>query len=199
MNNYKSIDKYLKKKCNFNDNKKNTFFFSFISKILICFILFLVFIICNNHSSSFKKYIYEYVYNDTFMFSTFRKWYSDNLGNILPNNNFSIVDTVFNQQLIYSDDSLFLDGVALNVEDNYLVPNLSNGVVVFLGIKNNYGNCVIIEDESLVNIWYCNLDNISVSIYDYVSSGSFLGEVNSDKLYLVFEKNGEFLDYKEFI
>ena len=36
-------------------------------------------------------------------------------------------------------------------------------------------------------------------MYDYVSKGSFIGEVNGDNLYLVFQKDGKFLDYKKYV
>lgn len=199
MDEYKSIEKYLNKKQKVKCDKGNSFFFFFISKLLICFILFLIFAISINYSSNFKDFVDNYVYKDNFMFSAFRKWYGERFGSILPESNFSSINSVFNPQFIYSNSNLFLDGVVLSVDESYLVPNLFNGVVVFIGNKDNYGNCVVLEDENLVNVWYCNLNNISVSMYDYVSLGSLLGEVNGNSLYLVFEKDGEFLNYKEFI
>ena len=36
-------------------------------------------------------------------------------------------------------------------------------------------------------------------MYDYVNKGDFLGEVKDNILYLVFEKDGVFLNYKEYI
>lgn len=44
-----------------------------------------------------------------------------------------------------------------------------------------------------------NLENISVKLYDYVNSGDYLGEVKGEDLYLVFEKNQEYLKFEDYI
>ena len=197
MDEYKSLNKYLKKKqkddvgCKFN-------LMSIISRILICCILFLVFVIGSKYSSDFNSVIYKYVYNYTFLFSSFRTWYNENFGFLLPDDNYYGAQAVFNERLSYLSFNLYKDGVLLNVDDNYLVPCLNNGVVIFVGDKSDYGECVVVQQDDGINVWYCNI-NVSVSIYDYVNSGNFIGEVNGNNLYLVFEKNGEFLDYKKYI
>ncbi len=71
---------------------------------------------------------------------------------------------------------------------NYLVPALNSGIVVFLGDKEDYGNTVIIQQTDGTDVWYGNVDNASVKMYDYVESGSLIGEVTDEKLYLLFKK-----------
>ena len=61
-----------------------------------------------------------------------------------------------------------------------------------------YGNVVIIEGIDGVDIWYGNLQNINVKLYDYVNESDFLGECNKN-LYIVLEKNKEYLDFNEYI
>ena len=36
-------------------------------------------------------------------------------------------------------------------------------------------------------------------MYDYVKKGDLVGEVKGNTMYLLFEKNGKFLDYKKYI
>ena len=48
-------------------------------------------------------------------------------------------------------------------------------------------------------MWYGNLDNVNVNLYDYVEKGSLLGEVKDTNLYLVYQKDGKYVDYKEYI
>ena len=36
-------------------------------------------------------------------------------------------------------------------------------------------------------------------MYDYLEKGSYIGEANGDTIYLLFQKDGKFLDYKEYI
>ena len=42
------------------------------------------------------------------------------------------------------------------------------------------------------------MDNINVELYDYVEEGTLIGNVKN-KLYLVYRKNGEKVDYNEYI
>ena len=41
--------------------------------------------------------------------------------------------------------------------------------------------------------------NSDIKIYDYVQKGTLLGEVVDNKLYLVFQKEGKYLNYKDYI
>ena len=42
------------------------------------------------------------------------------------------------------------------------------------------------------------MSNTSVKLYDYVEKGTLLGEVSNNTLYLVYEKDGKFLDMEEY-
>lgn len=199
---FKSLKKYFNKNVSRNDSNAIDSFFvkKFISKILICLILFILFMILNKKSPNFKNSFYEKVYNDTFLFATFNNWYSENFGNIFPLNHFfETSELVFDEELAYDSVSLFKDGVSLSVSSNYLVPVLESGIVIYLGEKKEYGNTLIIQQENGINVWYSNLNFFGVSMYEYVNKGDFLGEVKDNVLYLVFEKDGEFLNYKEYI
>ena len=71
-------------------------------------------------------------------------------------------------------------------------------MVVFIGNKDNYGNVVIIEQVNGIDMWYGNINNLSVKLYDYVKKGATIGEVN-DYLYLVYKKDGKYLNYEDYI
>ena len=92
-----------------------------------------------------------------------------------------------------------MDGVQLEVASNYLVPNLESGMVIFVGEKENLGKTVIIEQVNGVEVWYSNLSSININIYDYVEKGSLIGEVSDQKLYLTFKKDGQILNYEDYI
>ena len=86
----------------------------------------------------------------------------------------------------------------LSVDKNYLVNVQESGIVVFIGNKDNYGNVIIVEQVNGIDMWYGNISNTSVKLYDYVKKGDILGEVN-DYLYLVYKKNGNILNYEDYI
>ena len=117
---------------------------------------------------------------------------------ILPIKKEVNTEKVFNEKLKYSSSSVYLDGVKLEVTSNYLVPSLREGMVVFIGNKEGYGNTVIIEDLDGIYNWYGNIDNTSLKLYDYVDKGTLVGEVNNT-LYLVFSKGDKYLNYEEYL
>ena len=80
-----------------------------------------------------------------------------------------------------------------------MIPSIESGIVVFIGEKENYGNTIIIQGVDGVDIWYGNTDNTNVKLYDYVEKGSMIAMTKTEDLYLVFQKDGKFLDYKKYI
>ena len=43
------------------------------------------------------------------------------------------------------------------------------------------------------------METSSIKLYDYVESGTYLGTTKDNILYLVYSKDGNFLDYKEYL
>ena len=195
--------KFLKKIHNNEDSNKRfkKYLLSFFSKILISAIIFLVVLIVTKRDDSLKSKINEKVFKTNFSFATVNKWYKDTFGEILPFDNLvSEKDvSVFNEKITYKADSLYKDGVKLTVTDKYLVPILQSGIVVFMGEKENYGQTIIIQQVDGIDVWYSNIDASNIDLYDYVEKGTLLGEAKGDYIYLVFQKDGKFLDYKEYI
>ena len=92
-----------------------------------------------------------------------------------------------------------LDGVKLMVDTHYLIPCLKEGLVIFIGEKEGYGYTVIVDQLDGVNVWYSNIDELAVSLYDYVDKGQLIGNCKGDYFYLVFKKDGKVLNYEEYI
>ncbi len=195
---YKSIEKFLSK------NKEKFSFKKFLVKlgikVLVCIVIFLTGLIVLKYDKSHNKVIYNFMESHNISMASINKLYHKYLGNILPFENVAKenITKVFNEEISYKDASIYKDGVKLTVADNYLTPVLESGVVVFIGEKEEYGKVVMIEQVDGVTSWYGNIDNISVDLYDYVSKGEFLGEAKGDYIYLVFEKKGSYLNYKEY-
>ena len=80
-----------------------------------------------------------------------------------------------------------------------MIPALESGVVVFLGEKEEYGTTIIIEQINGVEVFYSNVNAVNLKLYDYVEKGKLIGEVKGNKLYLVFSKDGKYLNYKDYI
>ena len=195
----KEISKYLSKKNNNKNNKKKSFFISFLNKILVCFILVITCLIIMKNNNDFKNFIKKEVFHDNISFAYLNNLYNKYFGSVLPSYKIEDVTPVFNEKLEYKNASEYNNGYKLEVSNSYLVPIIESGIVVYSGNMENFGNVVIIEGIDGVDIWYGNINNINVKLYDYVKKGDFLGEVVDNYLYLVFEKNKEYLKIEDYL
>lgn len=173
---------------------------SLILRSLSVLIIFLSGAIISKINPTYKDKIISNVYEKNLSFTKIKKTYNKYLGGIFPlNKKISDDLTVFNEKLEYINESIYHDGVKLEVEENYLIPIQKEGIVVYIGEKENYGNVVIIEGLDGVDIWYGNIESISVKLYDYVDAGKYLGTAKNNILYLAYQKNGQFQNYKEYL
>ena len=146
------------------------------------------------------RLFYKYIYEDSINFAKINEYYEKIFGSYIPfEDTTNKVTPVFNEKLTYISSNKYLDGVKLTVENNYLVPVLQSGLVVYMGEKEGYGNTVIVQGIDGIDIWYGNVTNISISLYDYIDKKSLLGTTKDDVLYLVYKKDGEILNYEEYL
>ena len=184
-----------------NNGHNNKYVKKFITKCFLSIVLFFAIGIYTKISIANKNLVYKSIYQDSFSFSYMNNLYNKYLGGIIPFKNLFKDDSkpVFNESLHYNNQTKYKDGVSLEVSDKYLVPNKEEGIVTFVGDKEGYGKTVIIQDLNGINTWYGNMNTLSVNIYDYIEKGKLIGDTIDNKLYLVFEKDGQFLDYQTYI
>ncbi len=197
------LKKHLKNKKIKELKEENNYDFSkILSRFLIVVILTLTTLIVLRSNSKLKTSFYKNVLEKNITFAKINKVFKNKFGSPIP---FSDklekeeLKTVFNEKLKYNSKSKYLDGVKLKVDNNYLVPNLEDGVVVFIGKKDNYGNTVIVEGVDGVDVWYGNVKNTSLKPYDYVKKGSLIGETVNNNLYLIYKKDGKVLNYEDYL
>jgi stage IV sporulation protein FA len=187
-----------KKKMHPKEEKKKSLS-KYFTKFFITVIITLVLLISLKGNKSFQTFFYNKVYENYFNFSKLNETYQKYFGTSIPFSGLIKNETksVFKEDLVYQNKEQYEEGVKLKVGSEYLVPVLNSGMVVFIGDKENYGNTVIIQQIDGKDVWYSNIKNVNVELYDYVEKGSLLGEVNDDTLILVFKKDGKVLDYEE--
>ena len=170
---------------------------SLINRVLISAIVFLIGLITIKAHPNFAKKINKHLYEESINFSGFKKVYNKIFGKYLGEK--EEVKEVFTEKLSYKKESVYKDGVKLEVSDGYLIPAIEGGIVVYIGEKEGYGNTVIVEQIDGISTWYSNVDPKNIKLYDYIKKGDLIGEAKNKKLYLLFEKKGKFLDYKKYI
>lgn len=172
----------------------------FINQTLISIIILLIGLIVIRKDVSLKEKINKKIYEDNIEFVKVKNLYDKYFGEILPINNFvSENKPVFNEKINYLKEEKYNDGVKLTVENNLMIPNMKDGIVVFIGEKENYGNTIVVEQTDGIDVFYGNIENSNIKLYDYVESGTLLGQAKDNYIYLVFQKEGNSLDYKQYI
>ncbi len=187
----------LKKK----EEKKSSYTKTLLLQTMLSIILCLIILVSMKVNKDSKAFLRNELYEKSFQFAKVNELYRNIFGGILPFDKILEEQTkpVFQSTLAYQDKSKYYDGVSLTVEDHYLVPVVESGTVVYIGEKETYGNVVIIQQVSGVDLWYGNIDNVSVKLYDYVEKGKLLGETKDTNLYFVYQKDGKFVDYHEYL
>lgn len=195
---YKSVAKYLKK--NSSSKKKSSFLYSFFIKLFVFIIIVLLCLIFLKSNSPLENKIKDILESHHINVAKINSFYKKHFGDILPFQSIAKNNTnlVFDEDLTYEKLEKYKDGVKLTVSDSYLIPNLKDGIVIFIGNKDNYGKTIIVEQTDGVMVFYGGVSNINVSMYDYVNKGEFLAEAK-DSFYMLFEKDGKFLDYKNYL
>ena len=173
---------------------------SFINRVLLVTVVLLLALIFIKKDPNNLNFIKEHIYEKSLKFAKIKDVYNRYFGKLIPIDNLLIEEKpVFNEKLNYKEASTYKDGAVLKVDDGYLVPSLGDGVVIFIGEKEDYGSSIVVEQTDGVEVFYCNVDTVNIKMYDYIEKGSSIGKVKTDKLYLVFFKDGKYLNYKEFI
>ena len=165
-----------------------------VVRILLSIILFLTLSIFINYSDQNLLFFRRHVYDQTFNFSGFNRFWGRWFGRTLPEDG---VLPVNRNVLTFDSAEAFYDGAKLEGV-NTIFP-FKSGIVVFIGERENYGQTIIIQGMNGIDYWYGNVTNINVKLYDYVSAGSIIANAEDNTLFVVFKKNGEVLDFEEFI
>ena len=111
--------KFYKKKEPQHNNNLKKHIRVFITKVLLTIIVTLILLIGFKTNLEFKSNFNKYVYNTSLPFTDFKTLYDKYfLGTKKESNE---TKEVFNEDLVYTDKSMYEDGVKLTVESNYLV------------------------------------------------------------------------------
>lgn len=172
-----------------------------ITKVLICIIFFLTIGIISKTDYEIKKILKTKLYEESLSFTKFEKIYNKYLGGIFPIENIkqNNITPVFNEKLTYKNVTKYKDGIILETTEKYLIPNLENGIIIYIGEKKGYGEVIIVENENNINIWYGNVCNYNLKLYDRINKGDIIGETCKNQLFLLFKKDNKVLDYNNYI
>jgi hypothetical protein len=160
-----------------------------LSKILLSIIFILSSLIFVEYGEN-EKLFKDKVLNNNISFSELRSYYDkyfkgDKVSN--EDNNDMLVNNVMEYE--------YIDGRYKYLDEDVNV--IQSGIVVYVGEKDNLGNTVIVQGIDGIDVWYSNLTDVRVSLYDYVSKGDNIAL--SKEYYLVsLMKDGTLISYDEY-
>jgi stage IV sporulation protein FA len=190
----------------------------FIFKILASAVLFLVIaIMFRENTATFapaKDFVLKTMEQD-FKFATVSKWYEDQFGKPLALLPFSEEGKEDGKAVVEKDHDIpvFSGKVLVNFEKNgqgimietakgAAVEAMKEGNVMFAGVKEDTGKTVIIQHADQTQSTYGNLDEIKVSLYQFIETETVVGtateSTGEDKTkgtyYFSIKKGDDFID-----
>lgn len=178
------------KKFKLNLNMKNT-----ITKVLISVIFVFASLIYVKFSDENETLYKEYILTNSMSFMTINEIYENYFGDITPSINNE--EFVFSDELVYTAIETVDDKEIITLTSS-VITSLCGGIVVYIGEKDDYGYTVIVQGNDSNNIWYGNLDNVSLSLYDYIEEGEIIGEAIDKTLYLTIKNGNEIISYENY-
>ena len=169
-----------------------------ISRVLITVIFVLGSIIFTNVSDDNKALYQKYVLEDSLEFTKINELYQSIFGDVDITKKDNPDSEVVFGDVTYTNIEPFKNGVKLTVDINEAISVITSGIVVFIGEKEDLGNTIIIQGNDGVDIWYSNITENDIKVYDYVEAGNILGSSNSENIYITINKDGEFINYEEY-
>lgn len=166
-----------------------------ISKLLGVMILFLLGMILTKNNDYNKELIKEKVFERNIPFQRIKGVYEKYFGKVLSVSKESKeIEPVFKETIQYKSKESIENGIKLQVEDNYLVPSIESGIIINIG-----EDAIVMEQIDGIEVTYKELEKGSFTLYDYIEKGEIIGKTTNRELILTFQKNGEFINYQDYL
>jgi stage IV sporulation protein FA len=165
-------------------------------------------IVFKNDSPPFEKVqsVVTRTFEEDFQFAMISKWYGEQFGDPLAliktsDQASKPEDTDFTAPASGKVLETFEDngqGVMVETSSN-LVEAMNEGIVVEIGKKEGSGLTVVVQHDDSTESWYGNLEEVKVSLYDFVESGKEIGKIKAAEdqkgtYYFAIKKGDQFID-----
>lgn len=191
-----NIELYKKEK---ETDKKVLYLRTLISRVLLSIILVLVVVILIKIRPEYQSVIEEKLFTDSLEFTKINNLFNDSLGSVVP-----VVKPT--ESLVFSASEIKKyqyekdgDHVKIKVDKTSPISALNGGIVVFKGEKDGLGSTIIVQGNDGIDIWYSNIENSNVNLYDYINKDTILGSSLDEYIYLSLYKDGKAYSYEEYI
>ena len=177
--------------------KPSKYISNLFTRTLLSIILVLISAIYININDANLIAFHNHFFKETLAFSKLNELYTKYFGSLLPDTK-AKTTPVFENKEPFTQIEKIENSYKIALTGNTL-QFLESGVVVFLGEKENLGKTLIVQGIDGIDIWYSNLSNCNVTMYDYVEKGAIVGEFSNNQAMLSFIENGEYISYENYL
>jgi len=170
-----------------------------VNRSLISIVLIMSLLLVNKFNSNFLSNFKNTIFNRSFNFVKINSLSKKFLGKeFIYSQKKSNSIGVMNEDLISGESHKYYDGEKYIVSSNLPIGTVESGVVIFVGDKQHFKNTVIIQGTDNYNIWYGNLKDVSVNLYEYVEKNSLIGLADGNEVYMLIEKDNNYYSYEDY-
>lgn len=182
-----------------NKKNKSKYINNLIFRCLICSILVMSIALINKFSPNTYIKIKNNIFNKSFNFAKLNILSKKIIGkNVFYSKDKSESELVMNDNISSKKIEKYHDAEKIYVSDSLPIGSIESGIVIYSGIKDDYGNTIIIQGVDGYNIWYANVENIEADLYSYIEKGELIASAKGNYIYLLIEKNGQIYSYEEY-
>lgn len=200
MDEYRLLEKKLKKESKKEEKtyiKKSIY--NLINRTLICTLIFIICLILVKGNKDLKSFVYKNVYENNINIIKVEEIYQKYIASFFEKNkNNQDILAVSKEKLNYYDLEETENGISLDVDIETIIPSFNEGIVLYVGDKDEYKDVLVIKQIDGCEVWYIGVDT-DLKIYDYVEKQEIIGKSKNKKLILNFKQNGEVVDYKNYL
>lgn len=176
---------------------------TFIPKIILAMVVFISVMLLHimTESDATRSLSVDYLLKEDFPFATVYSWYEENVHPVaLPfteNEQIAANDPMQNDTVIETFQ-MNGSGIVFQPDRDKQLYALSDGIVVFAGMKSDTNRTIIIQHPNKTKAIYGNLSTIDVPLYKRVKQHEQIGTFQNDRedasYFLAIEKDGSYID-----
>ena len=90
--------------------------------------------------------------------------------------------------------------ITIEIGKDAPIEAMNEGLVIFVGQKEGFGNTVVIQHADKSESWYGNLSEINVTLYEYIEKGTPVGKATvpengtNGSFYFAIKEGEKFVD-----
>lgn len=176
-----------------NNKKSNNFITKVLLSIILCFLSLIYIKSDNKNYDNYKKLFFDNTFSFSKSNNILNKYIDKKLLGVITEDNSLMV---FNDNIEHSREK-FENGIKFKYSNLTPVNSIESGIVVFIGEKEKLGNTIIIQGVDGYDIWYSNINNSNLKIYDYIETNVVIGDTT--ELIITISKDGNYINYDEYL